>query len=39
MVAAIGRQDWETGTPAYRAASQAMKEMLAAADQLLADAG
>ena len=35
MVAAIARSDWDIGTPAYRAASSAMKDMLTAADQLL----
>ncbi|MER2265772.1 methyl-accepting chemotaxis protein [Methylobacterium oxalidis] len=32
MVRAIARSDWETGTPAFRAASKAMKEMLDAAE-------
>ncbi|WP_336485733.1 methyl-accepting chemotaxis protein [Methylobacterium nigriterrae] len=36
MVSAIARSDWESGTPAYRAASKAMKEMLDAADELVA---
>ncbi|GEP03133.1 hypothetical protein MOX02_11710 [Methylobacterium oxalidis] len=34
MVRAIARSDWETGTPAFRAASKAMKEMLDAAEQI-----
>ncbi|WP_132251165.1 methyl-accepting chemotaxis protein [Methylobacterium segetis] len=34
MVQAIARSDWDSGTPAYRAASKAMKDMLDAAEAI-----
>lgn len=36
MIAALSRRDWENGTPAFTAASEAMTRMLAAADELIA---
>ncbi|MGU3537295.1 methyl-accepting chemotaxis protein [Methylobacterium sp. A54F] len=35
MVAAISAQDWNAGTPAYRAATTAMKDMLVAAQEIV----
>ncbi|KAB1073718.1 methyl-accepting chemotaxis protein [Methylobacterium planeticum] len=37
MISSITRSDWDQGTPAYRAASKAMKDMLDAAQDLIAD--
>lgn len=34
MVAAIGANDWDTGTPAYRNATDAMKTMIGAASEM-----
>ena len=36
MITALGKKDWDTGTPAYRAVEAAMAEMLKAADELMA---
>lgn len=35
MVSALSKQDWDTGTPAFSAASEAMTIMLAAADEMV----
>lgn len=35
MIAALAKRDWDTGTPAFSAASEAMAEMLAAAGDLI----
>ena len=34
MVQAIGRSDWDVGTPAYQAATAAMRDMIKAAGQI-----
>lgn len=39
MVSAIARGDWTTGTPAYKAAGKAMKDMLEAAAEIVAGHG
>lgn len=36
MIATLAKRDWDTGTPAYRAAEAAMADMLKAADELMA---
>lgn len=36
MLAALSKKDWDTGTPAFNAASDAMASMLTAADELIA---
>jgi hypothetical protein len=36
MVAALSNRDWNTGTPAFDAASEAMTRMLVAADDWMA---
>ena len=37
MVAALSKRDWDTGTPAFNAASEAMTSLLTAAAEIIAD--
>lgn len=36
MIAALSSRDWDAGTPAFTAASEAMASMLIAADEMIA---